>query len=190
MPRRVRIALAGLFLVGAAGCAPVAPADEPPPPAARAAATAGAAASPAAADPAPPAVVPAALRFTGKTIDGAAFDGGGLAGKPAVLWFWAPFCATCAGQAPTMTDLTKQYGDRVGIVGVAGLGSRPAMREFITDTKVEGVRHLDDGAGAVWRRFGIVEQSVFVILDADGNVLHKGWLDSLDLTRRVEKLAA
>ena len=41
--------------------------------------------------PAPTAVRPAALEFQGSTVDGAAFDGGSLAGRPIVLWFWAAF---------------------------------------------------------------------------------------------------
>src|SRR3712207_8342970 len=39
-----------------------------------------------------PAAAPAAgvLAFTGRTLDGAAFDAAALAGRPALLWFWAP----------------------------------------------------------------------------------------------------
>lgn len=37
--------------------------------------------------------------FTVATLDGATFDGRSLAGKPALLWFWAPWCPTCLGQA-------------------------------------------------------------------------------------------
>lgn len=40
---------------------------------------------------APVAVPPDALAFRGSTVDGAAFDGAELAGRPVVLWFWAPF---------------------------------------------------------------------------------------------------
>jgi thiol-disulfide isomerase/thioredoxin len=32
------------------------------------------------------------LRFDAKTVDGKDFSGQSLAGKPAVLWFWAPWC--------------------------------------------------------------------------------------------------
>ncbi|MDH2393959.1 redoxin family protein, partial [Streptomyces sp. HNM0663] len=32
-------------------------------------------------------------------MDGKPFDAKTLAGKPAVLWFWAPWCPTCKGQA-------------------------------------------------------------------------------------------
>jgi thiol-disulfide isomerase/thioredoxin len=134
------------------------------------------------------AAVPKTLTFTGRTLDGAAFDGTALAGKPTLLWFWAPWCATCAGQAASVTDLKAQYGDRLGILGVAGMGDNAAMREFVSDLEVAGVPHLDDEAGVLWRRFTIVEQSTFVLIDRQGTVQHTGWLDDIDLSARVTAL--
>ena len=32
------------------------------------------------------------LQFTGTTVSGAPFTAAGLQGKPAVLWFWTPWC--------------------------------------------------------------------------------------------------
>jgi thiol-disulfide isomerase/thioredoxin len=134
------------------------------------------------------AAVPAALSFTGKTLDGAPFDGASLAGKPALLWFWAPWCATCAGQASSVTDLKTQYGDRLGILGVAGLGDNKAMHQFVADLDVTTVPNLDDSEGVLWRRFSIAEQSVFVLIDRQGTVLHTGFLDDVDLSAQVKSL--
>jgi thiol-disulfide isomerase/thioredoxin len=134
--------------------------------------------------------VPPILGFDATTLDGQAFRGASLAGRPVVLWFWAPWCATCAGQGPTVAEVAKQYGSRVAIVGVAGLGDTKAMHEFVRDTEVGGVTHLNDQAGSVWRRFKITEQSTFVMLDRTGKVLHSGFLDSVEFTNRVAALAA
>ncbi|HEU4422213.1 MAG TPA: redoxin domain-containing protein, partial [Pilimelia sp.] len=124
-----------------------------------AAATPGPTGTPTPAGTAPTTVdVPPILGFEATTLDGQAFRGASLAGRPAVLWFWAPWCATCAGQAPTVARLAQQYGGRVAIIGVAGLGETKAMHEFVSDTEVGGVTHLNDQAGAVWRRFQIAEQ--------------------------------
>ncbi len=49
------------------------------------------------------------LSFSGETIDGEAFEGASLAGRPAVLWFWAPWCPTCRGQIPQVTALASDY---------------------------------------------------------------------------------
>lgn len=144
------------------------------------------AAGPAAASPAR---VPAALSFTGKTLDGTAFDAAALAGRPVVLWFWAPWCATCASQAWTVAEIAPAYRDTVPIVGVAGLGEQKAMTSFVTEFDLGGTTQIDDRAGALWRRFKVAEQSTFVVLDRTGQVVHKGFLDGEALTRQVETLA-
>jgi thiol-disulfide isomerase/thioredoxin len=142
-----------------------------------------------AATPAGPAAVPEVLKFSGRTVDGGRFDAASLGGRPVVLWFWAPWCATCAGQAPSIRDMAAAHGDRVGILGVAGLGDERAMREFVAEFRLEQVAQLNDRAGVVWRKFDVTEQSTFVFLDASGKVIHRGWLDSLDFEARVARLA-
>ncbi|MFG1678051.1 TlpA family protein disulfide reductase [Micromonospora sp. NPDC049282] len=146
-------------------------------------------ASPAPTTPTPPATVPKTLSFGGKTLDGTAFSAAALAGRPVVLWFWAPWCATCASQAWTVAEIAPKYRDTVPIVGVAGLGEQKAMKEFVTEFDLGGTPQLDDRAGAVWRRFRVAEQSTFVVLDRDGKVVHQGFLDGESLTRQVETLA-
>lgn len=156
----------------------------PAPPAA--ASPSGPASAPASASPA---TVPAALSFTGKTLDGTAFDAATLAGRPVVLWFWAPWCATCASQAWTVAEIAPTYRDTVPIVGVAGLGEQKAMTSFVTEFDLGGTTQIDDRKGALWRRFKVAEQSTFVVLDRTGRVVHQGFLDGEALTRQVETLA-
>ncbi|MET7835582.1 redoxin domain-containing protein [Micromonospora sediminicola] len=153
------------------------------------AASASAGPSSTAPSPTAPARVPKTLAFDAKTLDGTAFSAAALAGRPVVLWFWAPWCATCASQAWTVAEIAPSYRDTVPIVGVAGLGQQKAMKEFVTEFDLAGTPQLDDRAGAVWRRFKVVEQSTFVILDRDGKVVHQGFLDGESLTRQVETLA-
>ncbi|MFC3500690.1 redoxin domain-containing protein [Micromonospora krabiensis] len=136
-----------------------------------------------------PARVPDTLAFTGTTLDGAPFSGAALAGRPVVLWFWAPWCATCASQAWTVAEVAPAYRDRVPIVGVAGLGEQRAMKDFVTEFELAGTPQIDDRAGALWRRFEVVEQSTFVIIDRGGKVVHQGFLDGEALTARLAELA-
>lgn len=128
------------------------------------------------------------LDFTGRTLDGAPFDAATLAGTPTILWFWAPWCATCASQAFSVHDLKKEYGDRLNILGVAGLGGNAEMHEFVSDMEVGNVPHLDDEAGAIWREFGVTQQSTYVIVDRAGSVVVNGYLDDLQLTSKVKDL--
>jgi thiol-disulfide isomerase/thioredoxin len=130
------------------------------------------------------------LAFTGKTLDGTAFDAATLAGKPAILWFWAPWCATCASEAQSINDLKDEYGDRLAILGIAGMGDNKAMHQFVSDLEVTKVPNLDDQQGVLWKRFGITEQSTYVLVDKAGRILDKAYLDDLQLTTKVKSLVA
>ncbi|MEU7928041.1 thioredoxin-like domain-containing protein [Micromonospora sp. NPDC049801] len=138
---------------------------------------------------APAAPVPDTLRFTGTTLAGSAFDATRLAGRPVVLWFWAPWCATCASQAWTVAEIAPKYRDTVPIVGVAGLGEQRDMKNFVTEFDLGDMPQIDDRKGVLWKRFKVTEQSIFVIIDRDGKVVHQGFLDGESLTARVSALA-
>ena len=161
--RRIALALAGLILLVATGCG----ADTPK--------TTVAAAT-------------GVLGFTGQTIDGEPFDAAALAGKPALLWFWAPWCATCAAQAGSVTNVQAEYGDRLTVLGIAGMGDNADMHEFVSDLDVGSVRNLDDEAGVLWKKFGITEQSTYVLVDRSGRIVTTGYLDDLELTTKVKSL--
>ncbi|WP_305784226.1 redoxin domain-containing protein [Symbioplanes lichenis] len=133
---------------------------------------------------------PQLLAFTGRTLDGTPYDAATLAGKPTILWFWAPWCATCASEAMSIADLHDEYGDRLNILGIAGLGGNKEMHEFVRDLEVGQVTHLDDEAGDIWRRFGITEQSTYVILDGAGTKVVESYLDDQQLTKQVKALVA
>ncbi len=138
--------------------------------------------------PAPETVVPAALQFQATTVSGDAFDGASVAGRPVVLWFWAPWCAVCKSQVPTVTGLVDQYGDDVAFVGVGGLDGTDAIRAFADD--VPGLTHLSDPSGDLYQRFGISEQSSFVVLDAaGGEALRTGYADDDALSAVVADVA-
>lgn len=58
------------------------------------------------------------LDFSGTTISGATFDGASLQGKPAVLWFWTPWCPFCNAEAPSVSSVAAA-NPKVTFVGVA-----------------------------------------------------------------------
>ncbi len=131
--------------------------------------------------------VPETLRFEATALDGSTFDGSSLAGKPTVFWFWAPWCAVCRAQIPDVEALAAQYGGDVNVVGVGGLDSESAIEDFASD--LDGLTLLVDDEGTVWQRFGVTEQSSFVILDADGNeVTTSGYGEDIDLSAEVADL--
>lgn len=129
------------------------------------------------------------LRFTVQTVDGKDFSGQSLAGRPAVLWFWAPWCPVCQREAPTVAKVA-QANTGVTFVGVAARDEVPAMQEFVSTYKMDSFAHLADLDASVWTRFGVTAQPAFAFIGADGSVdVVKGTLSEQDLTARVGMLA-
>ncbi|MGA8211174.1 MAG: redoxin family protein [Nocardioidaceae bacterium] len=126
------------------------------------------------------------LVFTARTLDGASFDGTSLAGRPAVLWFWAPWCPTCRAQAPAVARLAKRYEGQVSVLGVGGLAAAADIRAFAE--QVDGPLHLVDEPGEVWRHFGVTAQSTYLVIDGEGRVVDDGYLDDDDLAAEVARL--
>ncbi len=132
--------------------------------------------------------VPEQFRFTAETVDGNDFAGASLVGKPAVLWFWAPWCPTCQREAPMIAESARDHPD-VTFVGVAALDEVPAMQGFVTRYDVGLFPHLADLDGSVWRRFGVTAQPAFAFIGADGSVeVVKGTLSEDDLSTRISAL--
>lgn len=129
--------------------------------------------------------VPAVLDFAATTVTGESFEGASLAGRPTLLWFWAPWCPTCRGQIPQVEGLAADYDGKLNVVGVGSLDSAEAIAGFADD--VDGVTQLEDAEGELWKRFGVVEQSSFVLLDADGALAFEaGYGGSGDLDAEVD----
>jgi thiol-disulfide isomerase/thioredoxin len=132
--------------------------------------------------------VPATLQFTATKVDGGDFDGAILAGKPVLLWFWAPWCPVCRGQIDQVQRIARDNEGKVNVVGVGSLDGAKAISGFAADAP--GMTHLSDESGAVWRHFEVVQQSSFVLLDAKGaKVYSVGYGGSDDLADRVAAVA-
>lgn len=134
--------------------------------------------------------VPEQLQFTAKTVDGRGFSGHSLLGKPAVLWFWAPWCPTCRGEAPTVAKVAHT-NPAVTFVGVAARDQLPAMRQFVAQYHLGSFPQLADLDGAVWQRFGVTAQPAYAFLSASGAVdVVEGTLSEQQLTQRINQLAS
>jgi thiol-disulfide isomerase/thioredoxin len=132
--------------------------------------------------------VPAQLQFSAKTVDGKDFSGGSLLGKPDVLWFWAPWCPVCQGEAPMVGRIAAAH-QGVTFVGVAGLDQLPAMQQFVAKYPVGNFTHLADTDGTVWAKFGVTHQPAFAFIRPDGGLtVVKGGLSEPDLDQRVAAL--
>lgn len=134
-----------------------------------------------------PASDAADLNFTATTLEGEEFSGTELEGKPAVLWFWAPWCPTCRAQAPAVSELAKKYDGEVSVVGVGGAAEASEIEDMAKD--VNGPIQLIDEPGVVWQHFAITAQSTYLIIDADGSIVTDGqFLSDDDLRDTVADL--
>lgn len=127
------------------------------------------------------------LDFSATTLEGRRFSGASLKDRPAVLWFWAPWCGACQHQAPTTAAIAKDYAGKVNVVGVGGLDKKGPMREFVARHRLGGITQLADERGEVWKRFNVTSQSVYLLLDSKGNEVDRGSFGGeADLRRQID----
>lgn len=107
------------------------------------------------------------LQFTGTTLSGASFDGTSLEGRPAVLWFWTPWCPFCNTEAPAVSRVAAA-NPQVTFVGVAARSDVAAMQGFVSKYHLN-FTNLDDADGSIWARYGVPWQPAFVFYRADGS---------------------
>lgn len=107
------------------------------------------------------------LNFTGTTLSGGTFNGASLQGKPAVLWFWTPWCPFCNAEAPSVSAVAAA-NPGVTFVGVATRADNAALQNFVSRYNLN-FTNLNDANGSIWARFGVPWQPAYVFITADGN---------------------
>src|SRR5246127_3133009 len=115
----------------------------------------------------PRAVADDRLNFTGTTLSGAPFNGSSLQGKPAVLWFWAPWCPFCNAEAPGVSQVSASH-PKVTFVGIAGRSDVGAMQNFVSRYNLN-FTNLNDADGSLWARYNVPWQPAYVFYRADGS---------------------
>ena len=116
---------------------------------------------------APAALADDRIDFTGTTLSGAPFNGASLAGKPAVLWFWTPWCPFCNAEAPSVSQVAAA-NPGVTFVGVAARSSVGDMQSFVSKYNLN-FTNLNDADGSVWARYNVPWQPAYVFYRPDGS---------------------
>jgi len=100
---------------------------------------------------------------------GARFDASMLAGRPAVVYFFAPWCAVCGASAPQLRWFDALTGDSARVVLVALDYPSPAeAADWAARHGLGGPVLLGDGAtAAAWRIRGY---PTYYVLDRDGRI--------------------
>ncbi len=127
--------------------------------------------------------------FKGATLTGTNFSGAELVGKPAVLWFWAPWCPICRAEAPDLVALANSFKGKVIIIGVPGRAPVNDMKQFVKETKTSNFVHLPDTDGTIWTRFQIPGNPSFIFLTSKGIATRQiGAISKSDLFKRTRQL--
>ena len=106
------------------------------------------------------------MNFTGTTLSGAPFNGDSLQGKPAVLWFWTPWCPFCNAEGPSVSSVAAA-NPKVTFVGVAARSDVAAMQEFVSKYNLN-FTNLNDADGSIWARYNVPWQPAYVFYKSDG----------------------
>jgi thiol-disulfide isomerase/thioredoxin len=124
------------------------------------------------------------------------FDGGtvtekALAGRPAVINFFASTCVFCIHEMPAFERVHARMGDRVSFLGVALRDSEPAARQLARETGVTYPLAFDDSGSfyQALRGFGM-PVTAFILSDGSIASLHSGPLDEAQLQEIVDELIA
>lgn len=132
------------------------------------------------------------LDFTGTTLSGATFNGASLAGKPAVLWFWTPWCPFCNQEAPTVAAVSAA-NPAVTFVGVAARADLSALQGFVSKYNLN-FTNINDADGSIWAKFNVPWQPAYVFLRPDGTSTFvnnpTSAMSAQELTDRVQALSS
>jgi thiol-disulfide isomerase/thioredoxin len=124
-----------------------------------------------------------------RTLDGATVSlRQQIAGRPALLEFWATWCSTCTELEPTIRAVATKYRERLTVVGVAVATNQSPSRvkRYVATHRLPGL-HLFDADGAARDAFGAPGTSYVVVVNRAGTVVYIGIGGTQDLDRAVEK---
>ncbi len=90
------------------------------------------------------------------------------AGKPTLVWFWAPWCEICNAEAPKIQRLSAESADELNVVAIGGRDKTAAGQEFVERHGLEAPTVLYDEPEAAWKAYRVGPQPTGVLLDKDG----------------------
>ena len=111
-------------------------------------------------------------------------------GGPAIITFVVPGCPVCVSEGPLLGASAANNPD-VTYVFVHSGGDADSYEGYVTSSELSAsnVVHLDDSAGWIWTRFGVIQQPTSLLVDADGDVTQSlGSLGEEGLARAISNL--
>jgi peroxiredoxin len=118
-----------------------------------------------------------------RSLDGAAFAWGDVAGHPSVLYFWATWCPICGA---TRSNLEAVARDHPVISVALQSGSERELRDYVRDERFT-LPVYPDPDGALAARYGLRGVPAIFIVDAQGSIRYSmtGYTSELGLRARL-----
>jgi thiol-disulfide isomerase/thioredoxin len=111
-----------------------------------------------------------------------------IGGKPAVIYFWATWCANCRQLEPTLDAAFKKHGSHVAFAAIAvGVNqSAERVRRYTAEHYV-GWTHFYDRRGNAVAAYDVPATSYVVVLDKAGTVVYGGVGGKQDIESAIQK---
>jgi thiol-disulfide isomerase/thioredoxin len=126
---------------------------------------------------------------TVETLDGKPAQlGAAFAGKPAVIEFWATWCAVCKELEPAVTAAQLKHAGKVAFIGVAvSVNQSPERVRRYTAEHLKGFTHFYDRKGDAVGDYDVPATSYIVVLDRTGKVVYTGVGGTQDIEAAIQK---
>jgi thiol-disulfide isomerase/thioredoxin/tetratricopeptide (TPR) repeat protein len=113
----------------------------------------------------------------GTLTSGGALDGNAIAGKVAILNFWATWCPPCRAETPSMVAAYgRLHRPDVAFIGIDTTEAAPIVKTFLS---AKGVPYATAIAGpGVYNAFGIAYIPTTIVVDAHG-VIRARWIGEI-----------
>lgn len=128
--------------------------------------------------------------FAGTTLEGDQFSSADLAGKPAIVNFWASYCIpSCVDEHPILLDLAARHDGDLQVVGVLVNNTPDDARGFLARYGEVSWPNMLNADGAISIDYGVTGPPETFFVDAQGIVVARHW-GPLTSAIVVQQLAA
>lgn len=144
-----------------------------------------------------PRVIPSPLvgkpmpAFVGTTLEGDTFSSADLAGRPAIVNFWASYCIpSCVDEHPVLLDLAARHGGELQMVGVLVNDTPDGARGFLARYGQVSWPNVLNADGGISIDYGVTGPPETFFVDSQGIVVarHVGPLTNAVVARELAAL--